>query len=220
MQNIITLFFKMIKYIFLYGSSVYKSTSSLSDVDVIVVSDNKDDEWNPLFSSKIAKMLGIDEVPRLDVSNYSLEEFVEGINNHEISFLECLFLPPSLVVFSNGNMPEINIDLPKLRESISRKSSNSWVKAKKKLVVGEDYNEYIAKKSLFHSLRILMFGQQIAEHKKIVNYSVANDYWEDIKNMPPDWSALDLKYKAIFNAESSKFKLLAPKSCNFKIGDK
>src|SRR5690606_20681238 len=100
------------------------------------------------------------------------------------------------------------LDKSKLRRSISGTSSNSFVKCKKKLRQG-DY--YIGKKSLFHSLRILGFGIQIALTGKIVNYSAYNHYLDMIMDKNTnDWSEYQKVFKPIFNHKKSEFRRLAP----------
>jgi len=134
------------------------------------------------------------------------------LDEHEISALECLFLPPSppFVMLNKLNY-EFKLDLPKLRKAISHKSSNSFVKCKKKLEVEHDY--YIGKKSLWHSLRMLMFGTQIAKFGEIVNYCEANKFWKEIvMSERNDWLYFKEKYQPIFNELSTEFRKVAPKT--------
>jgi hypothetical protein len=49
----------------------------------------------------------------------------------------------------------------------------------------DDYKES-AKKGIFHALRILMFGIQLKEHKRIVNFSEANELKEEINRLPDE----------------------------------
>jgi hypothetical protein len=112
------------------------------------------------------------------------------------------------VLFSDAQQyDEFEIDYDKIREEFSRIASNSWVKCKKKLIIEKDYNPYIAKKSLFHSLRILMFGIQIMKLGKIVDFSEANIYYKDIMDSPNDWEYLKEKYQPIYNKLKSEFRL-------------
>jgi hypothetical protein len=87
---------------------------------------------------------------------------------------------------------------------------NSWVKASKKLTVENEL--YKAKKSLFHSFRIMMFGIQIAKFGKIVDYKEANGIWDEIKGIEAtNWLHYYDKYKKMWNATKSAFKVVAPK---------
>ena len=105
-------------------------------------------------------------------------------------------------------MPKI--DLPKLRESISKKSSNSWVKAKKKLQpLSPDYAPKIGKKSAWHALRILAFGCQLAEHGKI-NVECMNHIYDSIMQCG-EWADIDMQFRQTYNHLSTEFRKVAPK---------
>lgn len=186
--------------IYLYGSRVYGTANNNSDYDYIVVVDNQ----NTL--EKLALTKGENE----DFSFYTKEQFQEQINLHEISVLECLFLPDDKVVKKTVDFP-FTLELDKLRHAVSQKSSNSWVKAKKKFIVEEDYAPYIGQKSAWHSLRILDFGCQIAKSGKITNYQETNGLLPVILNLN-SWQDLDENLRAINRAKNTEFKKLAPKA--------
>lgn len=102
------------------------------------------------------------------------------------------------------------MNLSKLREEISKRASNSFVKCKKKLTV-ETNEERIGLKSLFHSLRMIDFGIQIAETGRIYDFTASNHYLYDIFEIGPNWDKLKEKYQPIYNQLSSKFREVAPK---------
>lgn len=183
-----------------YGSRVYGTANEGSDYDYILIF--KDGTVKDEFA-----------VTRGDLSlhMYQHSSFQDLINRHKIFALECVFLPKDQIL--QNKMPfQIKIDLKKLRSAISEKASHSFVKAKKKIVVDKDHDLYIAKKSLFHSLRIIDFGTQMALHGKIVDYQSTNSYWEDIYTDPnEDWEYYHEKYKPIFNSKMSSFREVAPK---------
>lgn len=184
---------------YLYGSRVYGTNTKYSDWDWIIVA------W---------------EAPTLNDPNhtfYTPSEFILQMQMHEISVLECLWLPEDCVQsgpFGDKWNPleAWELHLPTLRNSLSQKSSNSWVKAKKKLLQG-DY--HLGIKSLFHSFRILEFGTQIATDGKITSYGAANWLWEELmllsKNQKASWGELESLYKNQYNQLRTKFRLLAPK---------
>lgn len=178
---------------FNYGSRVYGTNNDSSDYDYIIVTD--DPECADF-------RIGDD-----DYHFYTENQFISKIANCEISVLECLYLPEE---FREGKMYSANINLSTLRHSISKKSSNSWVKAKKKIEV---HNEiYLGKKSLWHSLRILMFGIQLAKHNKITDYSEANGlYTEIMENQSKKYSDYKKKYQLVYNHLSTEFRKLASK---------
>lgn len=191
---------KSIKNLYLYGSRVYGTNDSMSDYDFIIICDDVD--------GKIDGLTSPDE--KYNATLYSVEKFQEEIDNHEISILECLFLPEAKI-FKKEIDFTFELELNKLRSSISTKSSNSWVKCKKKLIVDDDYNPLIAKKSLFHVFRILHFGIQIAKNGKIIDYTEANGYWNDIKKLEPNWDLIKSMYQKDKNRIETEFKKLAPK---------
>jgi hypothetical protein len=117
---------------------------------------------------------------------------------------------------------EINFELKQLRHSISSTSNNSYVKCKKKLTIEEqnEQNQYIGVKSLFHSIRIIKLGIEIAKKITIEKDNVldfnSNNLFKEIlefsKNVNYKWENLHEKYKPIFNKYSTEFKKLAPKN--------
>lgn len=184
--------------VYQYGSRVYECHNEQSDFDYIAIADTDKD---------IEEISGED-----DYTIYSLNMFKQKLLEHEISILECMYLPQDKIVkqLLNIGMPIIN--LSKLRHSISSKVSNSFVKCKKKLTVEKDFNPYTGKKSLFHSLRIIMFGIQLAKYGEITDYTVANKYWDDIVNNPcNDWDFYKQTYKPIYNNLMTEFRKVAPK---------
>jgi len=182
--------------IFLYGSRVYNNYDEHSDYDFIVVRRQLD--------YKIDSVRTEDNL--INCTIYSPQGFQKAIEEHEISVLECLSLSEDKIVLNNKNW-EFNLNYSRLRTNISSKSSNSWVKAKKKLLEDEDY---IAQKSLFHSMRMIFFGKQIAEHGKITNFEEANFLWDEILTLELDWKIWKEKYQLYKNSLLSEFRLKAP----------
>lgn len=186
------------------GSRVYGSYTDDSDYDYILI-------CHEFFHSK-----------DINVHVYTIEQYKQALNNHEIQALECYFIDDNLIVKYLDNTFDglFNLDKSKLRISISTISSNSWVKGKKKLIIAGDYDPYLAIKSIFHSLRILDFGIQIGSTGSIINYGSMNWLLEDLKKMSLQyqrdelWNAIDTKYRSLYNEKSSQFKQLCPKALN------
>lgn len=142
--------------------------------------------------------------------------FLQMIDNNDIVALEAIFVPNGMWFgltekhFEYQN--RFKLDLWKLRESVSSICSNSWVKCKKKLTVDKDYNLRIAQKSLFHSMRIYMFGIQLAKNGRIVDYCCAKQLWEDISKVEgPTWEYYKAAYQKKFNELRSELVELCPK---------
>ncbi len=197
----------------LYGSRVYGTNNEQSDYDFIAVVKDKHDLKINTEVIKIAKeKLGIDmkQNIKVDVHPYTEEEFLTGLNGMEVSFLECVSggFGKTLFYGKEYEVPKINFTL--LRDSFSRKASNSWVKCKKKFIVPEDFNPYIGKKSAWHSLRILDFGKQVADNGKIIDFGSVNHLYDDVMSLE-SWEEVEQKYKTVYNAFATEFKKSAPK---------
>lgn len=182
--------------IYPYGSRVYGTHSESSDYDFIVVYTGDYTKESQQYNSHDG---------RYSAHTYSLSKWNELVVAHKIFALECLFLNDSYrtVPFTLNN--------PTLRVEISSKSSNSWVKCKKKLEVENDYLTGI--KSIFHAFRMPMFGIQIAKYGKIVDYSEANSLWfSEFKPMlteRPSWSEIKSVYQPRHNALMTSFRVRA-----------
>lgn len=182
--------------VYVYGSRAYECHKADADFDFIVVAKNL----------SLADPI---EYQNINATVYSIADFKKKIDEHEISVIECLFLPRDKVLKEDIKF-EFKLDIKQLRKSLSAKSSNSWVKAKKKFDVENEF--YIARKSLFHSIRILLFGKQLAEQGKLTDFTVANKHWTDIMNSPEtEWKSYKKTYQPIYNEIKSAFKKAAPK---------
>lgn len=194
---------KHIRAVYPYGSVNYGTYGPQSDNDFIVVYDDAigmqyDAQQYDSFDKKIS------------VHTYAASSWQEHLNNQKIFAIECHSLDPN-----TGFKYELN--LPLLRKEISSKASNSWVKCKKKLIVENE--RYIAIKSLFHSFRIPMFGIQIAQHGKVVDFREAKNLWEDelryelfnVISGEEHWNMLKNEYQPRHNALMSEFRQYAEK---------
>lgn len=194
---------KNIIAIYQYGSYVYTTNTEKSDKDIIVVLEDIEQ------SNEIIEELKKEH----DVNIYSKNDFKNLINEHEISVLECLFLEDKFIL--KYHEWEFGLDLVKLRNSISQKSSNSWVKAKKKFIVEKDYAPYIGQKSAWHAIRILDFGTQIAQYGKIIDYSKKKNTLIEILKYNT-WEEIDNVFRKEYNETASIFRQYAPKEINNK----
>lgn len=185
-----------------YGSRVYGTATKDSDYDYQIVLKDKDfkqEDWRNELAQR-----------GFDLHVWSQSEWTDALADHRVFALECFYLPDDMVI-SNGLMIKHKLSKTKLREEFSRVASNSWVKAKKKLIVEDDRNVHIATKSVFHSMRILDFGCQIAEHGRIVNYASMNHVLAELTLMPAEWECIDTTFRARHNALASRFREVCPK---------
>ena len=180
--------------VYLFGSRIYGNYNSSSDYDFIVVANNSVEAIeikNGLFNIHV----------------YTPNKFQEDLDWHRINNLECIFAP-EWAKLKEDRKWELKFDSAKLRHATCHVSSNSWVKAKKKLLQG-DYYQGI--KSLFHSIRIPMFATQIATTGKITDFSCANFVWDEIKSKVWTWEELDKEFGSLNNQVLTEFRKVASK---------
>lgn len=180
---------------FKYGSRVYGTEASNSDYDYLVVIP-EGQGWQTGHEIRQND---------LNITLYTHRDWQEQLNLHKIHTLETYF---SDEVCRNNF--RFKLDKVILRHELSEKSKHSFVKAKKKIEVEKDF--FVGWKSLFHSLRILMFGIQIARDGKISNFGEANGLWTEIRDAQQyNWAYFKERYQPIHNQLASEFRLLAPK---------
>lgn len=180
--------------IYLFGSRVYGNVSDNSDWDVIIVAKTSSPETE-IKSDKF------------NIHILTPDRFQDGLDQHNIRNIECL-MAPDWAKLQEDYKFKFELKLNRLRHSISHTNSNSWVKAKKKLQQG-DY--YIGIKSLWHSLRITMFGIQIVKFGQIKYWDCANDIWNEISSTKWDWDSLDSRFRFLNNKLLSEFRQITPK---------
>jgi len=182
-----------------YGSKVYGSDSEDSDFDYVVIHSNSNQQ-NNFYSTK-----------NLDIHFMSEDHYNELLKEHDIMAMEVHYM--SL----KGNLPmnftsTFELSLPKLRKSVSSIASNSYVKAKKKMTL-KDEDTHTGVKSLFHSLRIIELGIDIARGKSFMFSNKA--LWISInykaEELNYNWEQLNEIYKPIFNTYMTEFRKVAPK---------
>lgn len=192
--------------LYLYGSRVYGTDSEDSDYDFILV-----------LPKGAIKYTSLHSVVDYHYQIYTHDEWLYKIHNHDICALECIFSPDFNYENNYNYLQHFTLDLHKLRESISTIANNSWVKGKKKLIISGDYDKKAALKSIFHSIRILRFGTQVARTGKISDFSESNWLWEELSKLGEQydadilWEKINSRYKDIFSKVSSEFKSVAPK---------
>lgn len=199
--------------VYRYGSVVYKTTDSLSDEDWIVIVDNDSYER---VNYLVESFINTQEDIKIDITLYTIDEFIGLLQEHEISAIECMYLDSNHILKEDYKFDFV-LDYERLRRSISTKSNNSWVKAKKKLLIEKDYNLRVALKSLYHSIRILDFGIQLSKYNKIKDYTSSNYIIKDLNKLASRiedpiqlWLSIYKQYKSLYNVKKTKFKILCP----------
>lgn len=180
--------------IYIYGSLVYKTSTKSSDVDMIIVANNS--------------------VENIEINNgeynYHIitpDKFQDMLYQHHPVAIECIMAPNEFILMKKIDF-KFNLQINKLRHSFSHVSSNSYVKCKKKLLQGDTY---IGLKSLFHSIRIPMFGIQIAKFGKINDFTVANNVYKQIFSKNWKQEDLDETFRTVRNSIMSEFRTVTTK---------
>jgi len=191
--------------IYIFGSRVYGTADSKSDWDIIMVANN---------SVESTELPGLKR-GLYNIHVYTPKKFKEDLDWHRINNLECIFAPDWAKLKEDIKW-DFKLNEAKLRHAISHISSNSWVKCKKKL---EQSDYHIGIKSLFHSIRIPMFGTQISTQGKITDFKCANWIWDKLifKDQPHylryemkwTWSNLDKEFRPILNETMTEFRKVA-----------
>ena len=184
-----------VKCIYLFGSRIYGTNNYQSDWDFIMVSNNS---------------VSNQEVRSGDFNIHILtpDEYIKLLKDHHPGAIECFYAPSEFKILESVKYP-FELKIPTLRHSFSHISSNSWVKARKKISQG-DY--YIGIKSLFHSIRIPMFGIQLAKSGKIYDFSCANKLHDLLMSKTWTWEELDLEFRPLRNKILSDFRICTTKN--------
>lgn len=188
--------------IYVWGSRLYGMDNENSDLYYcIVVSQG-------MLSSSYIQI----ETKKLDLHIMTTNEYERRLREHDMMVLECYFQDSPIKKYE----VEFELDLQILRKSISSVTNNSWVKAKKKIIL-EDEDSSAGLKSYYHCFRILNFGTQIAKHGKIINYSYGGAMSpvrdKDVNNIKfPKWEYWNEKLKPHYNKAKTEFKKVSPKT--------
>ena len=164
--------------IYPYGSRVYALSNADSDYDFIIVTKSA---FLPSGAFKQNAISSSDK--NIQGVLYSRSGFIDAINNYEIGALECLSLDQKDVVLSRWPFKVQKWDEKELVTKLIQKASASWHIASEQ---SKNDQKHLAKKGIFHALRILMFGMQLKEHKKIIDFSVSNELKHEIDRLPED----------------------------------
>jgi predicted nucleotidyltransferase len=183
-----------VKIIYIFGSQVYGTTTHNSDWDLIMVANT------PNTNQEIRS-------GDFNIHVMTEDQFLKNLRDHHSSTVEAFFAPKEFRLQEDVKF-NWTPNIPSLRHSFSHISSNSWVKCKKKIEQG-DY--YIGIKSLFHSLRIPMFGIQIAKAGKIYDFSEANFIYDKISSKEWTWDELDSEFRTLKNKILTDFRSVTTK---------
>lgn len=179
---------------YVYGSRVYGTSDGQSDWDI------------SLIAKTSVEAIEI-KTEKFNIHVYTWDRWIADLEWHNPKNLECHFAPDWAVLLEKQRH-NLVINEARLRHAVCHVSSNSWVKARKKIEGGE-YRTGV--KSLFHSIRIPMFGTQVASTGSIGDFSCANELWKEIDSKEWDWSSLDERFRNERNSVLTEFRKFASK---------
>ena len=205
-----------IKGIFNYGSYIYKNKTP-DDIDFIIIVEKLEAKKQETY------LLG--DVT-IEITFYSYSDFKALINIQNLAMIECksLFISKK-EVFCDQELSDFFsnhiIDKLLIRSWTSKQSSNSYVKAKKKILTKEHFDKKVSLKSLWHSFRMVDFAMQVIKFGRVKDFSSSNSLYDEIfsdydkmdkfSNIEIFWNYIHEKYKPIQNEYLSKLRELAPK---------
>ena len=187
--------------IYEWGSRVYQTATEFSDWDYIaIVPDDFPEEPDQY---------------EFENHTYNIEhesDWFAKLKRNSVEALECLSLSPKFIVKKTKSYP-FTFNPDGAHAAISERASIAWVKGKKKLTIEKDFDWRGGKKSIWHSLRLYMFGTQCAQYGSIVDFTEANSYYNDIvvakhgNTGKEEWEYLKESYHDLNNYWHSKMKL-------------
>jgi predicted nucleotidyltransferase len=171
-----------------FGSELWGSTDEESDIDICLVASDID-EYHQY------------ETKEIDIHILGKDTYQRMLNEMDDMALAMYFQDKDKIV-------DFKLNKPLLRKFFSTKANNSFVKSKKKFLQ-EDIR--LAYKSMYHSLRLLKWGHEIAIGNG-ENYNNLIDYYSIKENfLKSDWESLQRIYKPQFNILATLFRKVAPK---------
>lgn len=183
--------------IYIYGSRIYGTHKIDSDYDIIIVGAAL------IEHQEIQTSIGN---VHLNIHIITRDKFRRDLNNHNIMNLECLFAP-ELAKIQEKEPLKFVLNKKKLTKNIIAQSFNSWQGGKHKLNDGDIYRGL---KSIFHSIKMLIFAIQIMEHGSIVNFGAANYLHKEINDCDEiEWGYFKDKYLPVKIELEQKLKTLS-----------
>ena len=201
-----------------WGSHLYGTITKKSDHDIVAIFDTDKEIYDIIQTKDYPNLFNYSYDKDLHI--ISKTTFQRLLNEHDIMAMEIYFNKHNWV----DDFFTFNLNLDTLRRKISAVCSNSWSKARKKLDIPEE-DDYIGLKSLFHSIRILSYGIDIARDGNIDFKNVlintdtgekisCSNLWNRILQKYESgwrWKEFKAEYTSLQNSNATFFRTLAPK---------
>jgi len=151
--------------IYVYGSQVYRTDRPDSDTDILVTACtmNVHKEYND---------------GEYNIHVITPDIFADRLRMHDMQQLECIYSPNCARIQEDVDyLDGFELNRDRLKKKVLSQSTHSWHQAKIRMRDGDIER---GAKSLFHSLRMLVFAEQILEEGEIFDFSEANYWFEQI----------------------------------------
>lgn len=144
-------------YTLCYGSKVYGTRENLSDIDLIVVVNDKNLREKEEYIVKGTKF---------DCEIVGIDSFTSSLNSGSVKFVEAAMHSEKWESFKKY------VNLPQIEKSFIEKSQKSWNKALSNLLTD---NWKVVLLNTYHSIRILTFLAQVQEKAIIYDFEIAKE---------------------------------------------
>lgn len=150
---------------YVYGSRVYGTNRPDSDIDILVTACTMD-AHKEYYDGEY------------NIHVITPDIFADKLKNHDMQMLECIYAPLRAIIQEKVDYrSDFKLSRNRLKKKVLSMSTHSWHQAKMKMYDGDIER---GAKSLFHSLRMLVFAEQILEEGCIFDFSEANYWFEQI----------------------------------------
>jgi hypothetical protein len=174
--------------VYVYGSRIYGTHTADSDHDYIVVFKAA---MLPSGAFKENAKSSVDR--KIQIIPYSRGGFKAGLEQFDISCIECLYLPSEMVIQKKWPFKLEKANSKEFAEKIISKVSASWHSAGMAL---QDGHYYHAKKGYYHAIRIADFALQLKDSNFTnIDFSTAKIYWNEISNVKDEELKHYVKHK-------------------------
>ncbi|MFA5313542.1 MAG: nucleotidyltransferase domain-containing protein [Methanomassiliicoccales archaeon] len=180
-----------VRNIYLFGSRVYGSSKETSDYDIMVVA---------------AHVLSKDQFSdgKYNISVHVPNVFEDDLRAHDIIALECLWAPDFARLQEKIDYARTFVlDIGKFKVKLLSQSHDAWYRAKMSM---RESDILRGQKRVGHALKILLFGIQIANFGKIVDFTEVSSLYNEIAQSNQfEWEYFREKYLPIKRELEQKF---------------
>lgn len=175
--------------VYIFGSRVYGTATLSKPKSLVPQVTTQDFDLYVIIEDSVQNTAQILD-DNIDITLIHRSEFLKNVHQYHVTSFECISLQFHPVLQKQFVLCEkLQVLPPKLAEAsaqvkdevrhyFSRIADHAFGKGRKKITLEQAY--YIALKSFFHSIKILVFAIQIAEHGFITDFSAANPYFQEI----------------------------------------